>query len=267
MSLVYALDLHSSWGPDLTEVIRRHRPQHVVLHTYHGFEAARHAQTFRSQVESVKANGVTLGDYFWAFDGYDPVRSVHESTALFREAAGHDPPVVWADCETYDDGTYSDAGPDVDWLHAAGRAIDALGLRKGLYTSPSYARERWGDRAYELADWLLWLATWDFKPTLESPYLPLYGWTRAAGKQWAVRIPGDEEIDRDVFAEEFTVPLAAPAPEPSEARVAALEHALRTIDDAVAVRLEAPRVTKKERLAVRAEVHRIRCQYLGDCNG
>src|SRR4051812_37846579 len=96
--IVYAIDVNSAWGKDLSGVIARHRPGHVVLHTYHGYEGREYAAIMRAQAASVAAAGRSIGMYAWAFRGYSPQRTITESVNLFHEATGHEPPVVWLDC-------------------------------------------------------------------------------------------------------------------------------------------------------------------------
>lgn len=261
----------------MSGVVARHNPGHIISHCYHGFEAAQHRVTATAQIRSTQANGKTAGYYGWGFQAYSPEATVRESVDMFRQAAAHEVPVGWVDCETYDDGSFQDPGPNVDWLHRAGAVYDELGIRKGLYTSPEYARSRWGNRAHELSDWLLWLAHWDQNAQLVSSYMPLYGWTTMAAKQWAVRIPGDEEIDRDVILEEFTVPQDAPQPEPGDevARLREQVEGLRILADdvawermgtnleAVEANLAAAHTNLDALKATRAEMRRIREEFLG----
>jgi hypothetical protein len=261
---VDSLDVHSAWGPDRDGVIDRHQPEHIVLHTYHNFEAAQHAVTFRHQVASVQARGVSVGCYAWCFRGYDPIATVRETVDLFRDAAGHDPPVWWADLETYDDGSYSDPGPDAVWLRAAFGECDRLGLRAGAYTAFWWLDGHFpgGQAAFsEFSNRYLWIANWDRNPALESP-LPL-GFTTLHGKQWAVRLPPHEEIDRDVFLPEVTVPMAGPVEPPAPPdQTAGLINALAYVCDDVLPKAALSKL-KRDRKAALAEGTRVREQVLG----
>lgn len=266
--LLYAIDVNSDWGTDrLASAIERHDPAHVILHSYHNYERASARAIMEQQPSVVQRQGKTVGYYVWAFQSYAPERTVRESVDRFRQSAGHDVPVGWVDCETYPGG--SDPGPDVDWMHRAGAVFDELGIRKGIYTSPSWATERWGARTWELSDWLLWLADWG-PPTvaaLTSPYLPFYGWSELAAKQWAVRLPGDEEIDRDVILSGYTVPAdAGGGQEPDkDAIIEGLRIALDdVVRDRMGARLDALQTDVDELRAALAEARRIRVQFLGE---
>jgi hypothetical protein len=209
-NIVYALDVNSAWGKDLSGVIATHKPTHIVLHTYHGYEAAGLPAFTIAQAASAQAAGVSVGMYAWAFLGYSPVKTVNDSVALFKNAAGHDPPVVWLDCEIYSSPGQPDfdPGPDPAWLTAAFARCDELGLRAGVYTGQWWLDQYFpgGSPAFmKFNDRYLWWANWDRDPELTGAKPP--GWPTLHGKQWAVRLPPYQTIDRDVFIPEVTVPV------------------------------------------------------------
>lgn len=268
----YAVDVHDAFGRDLTGLILKHQPSHVILHTYTYFEHAIGASIFKDQVKSIQANGCTTGSYVWGFQAADPWQSVADQIDRFREAANHEIPVGFVDCEPYNDGKFSDPGPDVDWLLKAGQQYDAYGVRKGVYSSPSYINERWGQRARELVDagFLLWLADWGppSVPALTSPYLPLYGWTTLAAKQWVVDFQG-ESLDRDVIDDQYTVPADVTAPGDGEPNKNEIIEGLRiALDDVATARLSDDIRALEDVLArlkaTQAETRRIRVQFLGE---
>ena len=261
--LVYALDVSSHQGTDLGPLVERHKPGHVIIKAPCSFELGHLPQIFRQQVASMQRfPDVTLGMYGWAFQADEPEKMVRSSVELWAETVGHKPPVVWIDCETYgpDINGFSDDGPSVMWMRIAGEVLDRMGVRKGIYSAPLWINQRWGSNSYLLADWLLWLAHWDGNPQLSSSFMPLYDWHELAAKQWAVLLPGQEEIDRDVIRYEYTVAPKATDETSELTTLRSQVEGLRiALDDVVEWRMR-PALTEMQ--AALDEARRIRDQFL-----
>lgn len=189
--LVPAIDVASYQPRDLGDIIREHRPAHVVVRMYLPGERPSPQHSI-DQVSSARAEGCTVGAYLWAYQSFGPRESVRHALELARLCGMDPPPVLWIDCETFLD---REPGPDADWLRTAVEECRVQGALPGIYTAG------WWWRGYmantrEFADLPLWTAEYDGIANLGK--VQLYGgWTRACGKQWA-----GTGLDRDVFLEE-----------------------------------------------------------------
>ncbi len=208
-ALVQAIDVSSHQPRDLSDIIREHRPTHVVVRMYLPEENPPQEHSI-AQVESARANGCTVGAYVWAYRSSDPRETIRDAVALARRC-NLDLPVLWIDCENYLD---SDPGPDAAWLREAVDECRSAGVRPGIYTGGWWWRDRMGNTS-EFADLPLWAA--EYREPREPSSCTLFGgWTQAYGKQWT-----ENPIDRSVFLSEVCVsaspvrePLVAPAPSP-----------------------------------------------------
>jgi GH25 family lysozyme M1 (1,4-beta-N-acetylmuramidase) len=188
---VSAIDV-ASWQPrDLSTLIAEFRPAHVVVKLYLPGEVISQDHT-RSQVESARANGCTVGGYVFCYAAFDPRQTVRDALALAR-SCGLRLPVLWLDAETYE-GTW----PDVAWLREAVDECRVQGVQPGIYTG------RWFWEGYlgnpeDFGDLPLWTAEYQDGPDIEG--LTLYGsWRRASGHQWT-----STPVDQNVFREAVTV--------------------------------------------------------------
>lgn len=146
----------------------------------------------RDQIDSALANGCTVGGYVWAYPWADPKATAQAGLDVAR-AAGVRIPVLWVDCETYND----QAGADLAWLLALAAESERLGFLAGIYSAAWYW-ERYMENTTALADLPLWVA--DYRPGTSLDNTPLFGgWQRADGLQWS-----SSPVDRDTFLESVT---------------------------------------------------------------
>jgi hypothetical protein len=220
--LVDAIDVSSHQPRDLSDIIREHRPAHVVVRMYLPEESPPPEHSI-AQVESARANGCSVGAYVWAYRSSDPRKTVRDGLALARRC-GLEPPVLWIDCENYLD---QDPGPDVAWLREAADECRSAGVRPGIYTGGWWWRDKMGNTT-EFADLPLWAAEYA-EPRDPASCTLFGGWTRAFGKQWT-----ENPIDRDVFLDEVcasrpsTVEGTTPGSGPSRRYDSQIEPVIQT---------------------------------------
>jgi hypothetical protein len=213
-TLVRAIDVSSHQSTDLRSLIGEHQPKHVIVKLYLPVESIPQEHT-RAQIRSARAAGCSVGGYVWCYRDEDPRKTVRDAVALAR-SCGVELPVLWLDCETYTvNGEVRDPGPDAPWLRAAVDECRALGVRPGIYTGGWWWRE-YMNNSRAFADLPLWTAEYDGNTNIDDVTL-FGGWTRASGKQWATKLPGGGELDRNVFVDDVCQGTTTPEPEPAPA--------------------------------------------------
>ncbi|MBI2934660.1 MAG: hypothetical protein HYY29_03715 [Chloroflexi bacterium] len=176
---------------DLSGLIDQHQIEHVIVRAYLPWEKPSN-EIAKTQIESARANGCTVGLYVWAYRANDPRETIKAAKAAMDSLSVKG--ILWVDCETYINGEDQDLGPNADWLRAAGEEATAQGVTLGIYSSrywltsflPGYA---------EFGDWWLWLADYNNIVDLDSIEIPM-GWNRGQllGHQYS-----DKPIDLNVF--------------------------------------------------------------------
>jgi hypothetical protein len=186
--LMHGIDVADGQGFDLTEIIRTHRPDHVVIHLYTILERPSELYTIR-QAASARALGCSLGGYLFCYPGTLPETAVASALDIAYRAGIWPLPVLWLDVEPYGNETVG-----ADWIARAVAASEHAGQRVGVYT----ARGVWtgGARFGHLP---LWDAVWDGNETL-GDMVPYGGWTSRLGHQYM-----DRPVDLDVFDASVTV--------------------------------------------------------------
>lgn len=248
--LVYALDVANYAGPDLSELLATHRPQHVICRL--SLEDGNKRAIAVAQLRQVLAWGLIPGGYGWPYFDDGPNWSVSGWLDICAEA-GVSIPVLWIDAE---ENTHPGTPEhNTEWLRTAGDEARRRGVRPGIYTRADWWNTYVADAGF--GDWPLWVANYNGQPTLDGLAIPM-GWDHIDGHQWS----GDP--DRSVFLPEVcAVPAEPVAPAPPQSDVAGLVGALSYIADDVAPKAALSRL-KKDRVAALREIERVRRQYLGD---
>lgn len=183
--MVRAIDVSSAQPRDLTALIQKFQPQHVVVKLAQALEHTGLQDVSRNQIASVLANGCTVGGYMWLYKDLDPYLAVADVLKLAR-SCGVKLPVLWLDVETYTDGTIPGPGT----IQAALNECDEEGVIGGIYTSRSMW-QRIGSPSM-FGDSPLWVADYNEKADLD---VVLFGaWTEAKGHQYT-----STPIDQSVF--------------------------------------------------------------------
>lgn len=207
-----AIDVSSHQPRDLTALIQTHRPDHVIVKLYMPWENVAWATT-AAQVSSARANGCTVGGYVWAYRSADPIATID---AVIERCASIDLvlPLLWIDCETYNDaqGRVIDPGPDSEWLaRAVDHAERVYQMKCGIYTGRWWVRDHFpgGESAFAGFNRLpLWLSYYDAMPDIDA-WTPFSGFTQIAAKQWT-----SSPVDQNVIRAEYTVYQGGGEPEP-----------------------------------------------------
>ena len=197
-NFVRAIDVSNHQPRDLSGLISQHQAKHVVVKLYLPEEIDEGVECARQQIASARAAGCTVSGYIWCYRSSDPRESVRNGIALAR-SAGLELPMLWLDCETYQDANEFDPGPDAAWLRAAIDECRRQGVRPGIYTGFWWVRDHFpgGEAAFaEFKDVPLWLADYDNVAELNFNR-PFAGLTALHGKQYSA-----DGIDLDVFLEE-----------------------------------------------------------------
>lgn len=170
----------------MTALIATYHPEHVIVRLYFPWEKPSPLHSL-AQIDSALDNGCTVGGYVWAYPDASPEATAREAVDVVR-GAGVRIPVLWVDCETYND----QPGPDLAWLQAMALESLRLGVMPGIYSAAWYW-ERYMENTMALSHLPLWVADYQGGPTLDD-FKPFGGWTQAAGKQWS-----GSPIDQSVF--------------------------------------------------------------------
>ena len=192
---VDGIDVASYQPTDLSAILAALEPRvrHVVVRMYlgEGWEGPS-PDISRQQASSARANGASVGAYFWLYAAYDPRESVRRAVALARECGATGP--LWIDVEPYTDGTL----PTTAQIAAALDECAKVGMPGGIYTG-RWVWDLLGDPGV-FGAYPLWTADYSAgEPDLEE--VPVYGaWTAASGHQWTDRDPATgHHVDRNVF--------------------------------------------------------------------
>ncbi len=275
----YGIDVSSSQPRDLTAIIAKHKPSHVIVKGYLTAENVSQDHT-REQVRSAQAAGCSVGMYAWCYRGVDPARTIDDIIAL---CASIDLalPLLWLDCEIYED----DPGPDAAWLRKALAKAAEYEMPCGIYTGGWWVKDYFPGsfNAFEEFSHLpMWLSQYDQNPDI-GVFTSFSGIEKLAAKQWTTKLPGDTyELDRDVIWSDYTTTATTPQPTHGHSDAEIIEGLRIALDDVAYKRLgnniEGLRITATtaqdvadalkadlmEMEATRAEIRRIRTQYLGE---
>lgn len=163
---------------------------------------------YEQQATKAMNAGLEVEAYVWlVWDNADPGARLSWYLDLVQQC----PWVrrVWLDCEQTDG--WQDAASTVSLIAQAREQVKARGLEVGIYTG-AWWWQPYTDNEGGFWDLPLWLADYDYRPTLESAHLPLGGWTSLHRKQYTDKGTkgGIYPLDLNV---ELDTPLA-PAPPP-----------------------------------------------------
>lgn len=162
---------------------------HVVVRMYlgKGWEGPSQ-QISIDEVNIAYDRGLTVAGYFWCYAAYDPKETLRRAIDL-EQRCGIESPILWADFETYVDGSL----PTKNWLLRLGDEATRLDRNVGIYTGSGFWK-RIGNP--DFSDWRLWLANYNGNADLEG--LPNVGNMKLTGHQY-----GDHPCDLDVFDAEW----------------------------------------------------------------
>jgi hypothetical protein len=275
----YGIDVSSHQPADLTDIIREHKPEHVIVRVYLDHESPPLSHS-AAQIASARAMGCTVGGYIWAYQSVDPAVTIDRTIRACAQI-GLVLPVCWIDCETYASrsGVILDEGPDAKWLRAALARAHEYEMPCGIYTASWWVKGHFpgGYDAYrEFAGLPQWLAEYDGVANLDD-FEPFSGITQISAKQWSVW-KGAYELDRTVIRDEFTIAAGDPPESPKDdtAALKATVEGLRVaLDDVAYERLngnirtleilhEAQGEALKLLKETRDEARKIRVQFLGE---
>lgn len=192
MALIKTMDTSNYQPRDLSALIWKHEPQHVIPRLF--LPEERPGQDISvAQLHSAINNGCSTAGYFWLYNGLDPVKSVQDAINLYHLAAVGKLPILWFDIEPYNYEV-----PTVDAIRLGVNYCIAQGVRPGIYTG------KWVSDAYyrrnQLAEFahLPWLlAYYDHNPDLDHIDLG-FGYT-IGGQQYT-----DYPVDLSTIFEQYT---------------------------------------------------------------
>lgn len=201
--LVRGMDVSNFQARDLSDLIQRYQIEHVVVRLWLPEEIP-DEQYSLDQVASARANGCTVGAYFWLYGTLDPTKQAQDAVALMRRCGIEGVP-LWLDLETYAerDGTVS--FPSREQAIAACQAIADLDVEPGVYTGDWFVSEHWGKQADGLLFYPVWLA--DYANPRQDLEIVSHYWAHemVMGHQYT-----GSPVDLDIFDRSVTQVVEAP---------------------------------------------------------
>lgn len=186
-SLVEAIDVSNYQPTDLTPLLDG--VEHVIVRLFHSGEGPSGTHSIR-QIQSVQANGRTLGGYMWPYRGLDPKRQIESSLSILADTQSRIP-ILWIDVEPYNDTL-----PTLYELEGCINACAALHQPCGIYTG-KWVWDRLGNPT-QFSYLPLMHAEYDILPSLIL-LTPYGGWNVCAGHQYT-----STPIDRSIFDRTYT---------------------------------------------------------------
>jgi GH25 family lysozyme M1 (1,4-beta-N-acetylmuramidase) len=208
-AILKAIDVSSHQPRDLSALIATHQPQHVIVKGYLEIESPPQSHSI-DQVKSAWNNACSAGMYVWCYRSASPYETI-DDMILLCAAIGLELPLLWLDCETYEEnGELIDPGPNADWLAKAVEYSESTyGMKCGIYTGVWWIDGHFPGGQGEFGQFNrlpLWLSDYDGNPDINAVELPI-GWTEVAAKQYT-----SKPIDLNSIREEYTMYTMPPPP-------------------------------------------------------
>lgn len=181
------LDVSSYQPRDLGPLILAHQPEMVIVRLYLPWERPPQEHSL-TQIASARDNGCDVQGYCWLYRG-DYMRDVVDSCRSLADQAGLDlTRALWADVETYLDGSMPSWYSVTNFLTGCREAA----IRPGIYSSAEmWRRGKYGQLG---PDVLLWAARYGVEPWDVDPF----GGMSLVGHQYS-----STPVDQSVFLDSF----------------------------------------------------------------